>query len=263
MSKVSNGVKAGLFTAIVMIVASIMGIVMKLPGQVYMFAPLLTVLILFAITGDLLKRRSWAELGLNKAGFKYWGFALLAPIVILAAAYLILWATPYASFFVPEGMTTAMWLMIPAKLAIAIVFYTVTSSLAEEIGWRGYLLPKLAGIGWRKALLIVGVVHGAFHFPIMIAGNYHAEGNPWIVVPMFVATTILISFVFGAMRIATGSVWPAAIMHAIHNIFWGTFGDFTKTESPVAEYIGGESGIVVIVLYTIIAIWMMKREKIK
>ncbi|WP_309119575.1 type II CAAX endopeptidase family protein [Paenibacillus sp.] len=262
MKNVGNGSKAGMFSIAVMMIASVMGL-LKLPGQLYMFAPVLAMLVVLLVTGDLFKRKSWAELGLNKAGFKYWGFALLAPVVVLAAAYLILWSTPYASFFVPEGTTAATWFIIPVKLFVAIVLYTATSSLGEELGWRGYLLPKLAGFGRKKAMALVGLLHGAFHFPIMLAGDYHSAGNPWIVIPMFLTTTVLISFVFGAMRIAAGSVWPAAIMHAVHNIFWATFGEFTQTHSTAAEYLGGESGFVAIALYGLLAVWIMKKEKIK
>jgi len=257
--KLGNGLKATLFTVIVMINASIFGLVMKLPGEMYMFAPAIAVLLLMLITGDLFKRKGWAELGLHKLGLKYWGFAVIVPIVVLIAAYALLWATPFASFCMPEGVTTGMLLFIPVKLLLTTVIYTVTSSLGEEIGWRGYLLPKLAGLGWAKALLLVGVIHGVFHFPIMLAGNYHSAGNPWIVVPMFVMSTIFISVIFGATRILTGSVWPAAILHAVHNIFWAALGEFTSVTSDAAEYIGGESGIVVLVLYGFIAFLMLKK----
>ncbi|WP_274364758.1 type II CAAX endopeptidase family protein [Paenibacillus thermotolerans] len=260
MNKLTALSHAKLYVIIALVSATIMGM-LKFPGQIYMFSPMIAVLIMLLITGELFKRKGWTRLGLHKAGFKYWGLAIVAPIAVLGIAYAVLWATPFASFQIPDGITTAMLLMLPVKLLIALAIYTVTSSLGEEIGWRGYLLPKLSGIGWRKAMLLIGIVHGAFHLPIMIFGDYHAAGNPWIVLPMFFLSTILISFVFGITRISTGSVWPAAIMHAVHNVAWAAFGEFTAVHSETAEYIGGESGIVVIALYSAIAIWLMKREK--
>lgn len=255
----SNAGKAAMFTVVVMIAASILGFVLKAPGQVYMFAPILAVLILLVVTGDLFKREKLAELGLHKAGFNHWGFTILTPILVLLSAYLVMWTTPLASFAVPEGATAAMLLLIPVKLLITIALYTVTSSLGEEIGWRGYLLPKLARYGWKKALLLVGLIHGVFHFPIMLAGNYHSEGNPWIVVPMFLLSTVLIGIVLGLTRLRTGSVWPAAIMHAVHNVIWAALGEFTVMHAEQAVYVGGESGAVILLLYGAIA-WRMWRK---
>lgn len=261
MKELSNATKAIGFTIIVMILASIMGLVLNLPGQVYMFAPLIAVLILLLVTGELFKRKSWTDLGITKTGWKSWGFAIFMPIIVLASSYVVLWMTPYASITVPEGTTTVMWLMIPAKLLLVAAVYTVTSSIGEEIGWRGYLLHHLADMGWRKALLIIGAIHGVFHFPIMLAGNYHSEGNPWLVVPMFMLTIIFIGVVLGASRLITGSVWPAAIMHAVHNIIWGALSEFTQIDSEFAHYIGGENGVVAIGLYGLLAFWILKNGK--
>lgn len=263
MHKLTGVTRGYLFIILVLIVATVMGLVLKLPAEIYMFGPMITVLILMLVTGDAFKRKGWASLGLHKAGFKYWGFALLVPIVVLTAAYGLLWLTPYASFTLPEGATPSLLLLIPVKFVLALAVYTITSSLGEEIGWRGYLLPRLASIGIGKALLLIGIVHGVFHFPIMIAGDYHAAGNPWIVIPMFVVTTILISIVFGIIRLSTGSIWPAVLMHAVHNVFWAVLREFTAAHSGVAEYIGGESGIVVIVLYGMVAVWLIKKEKLR
>lgn len=258
MKDISNTGKAIVFTIIVMLLASIMGLVLELPGQLYMFAPLVAVLIMLLVTGNLFKRKSWLELGITKSGWKTWGFAILVPILVLTVTYAILWMTPYASITVPEGTTTAMWLMIPVKLLLVAAVYTVTSSIGEEIGWRGYLLHHLAGMGWRKSLLVIGVIHGIFHFPIMLAGNYHSEGNTWLVVPMFMFTIVFIGVVLGASRLSTGSVWPAAIMHAVHNIIWGALSEFTQVDSDIAHYIGGENGIVAIGLYGLMALWIVK-----
>lgn len=256
---ISNGKKAGLYTILVMIIASVLGLVFQVRAEVYMFAPLISVLAVMLLTKDLFRKASWSELGLHRAGFRLWGAALFIPLAVLGLSYLILWSTPYADFVVPEGMTSDMLIMLPIKLLLVLAVYTVTSSLGEEIGWRGYLLPKLAGLGWKKALLLSGFIHAAFHFPLMLAGTYHAEGNAWITIPQFVLVTVIAGILFGYVRLRTGSVWPAAIMHAVHNVLWAAFQDFTEGSSNMAIYIGGESGLAAIALYGLVA-WVMLRR---
>ncbi|WP_412676452.1 type II CAAX prenyl endopeptidase Rce1 family protein [Aneurinibacillus migulanus] len=48
--------------------------------------------------------------------------------------------------------------MLILKISLSFIYYTVTYSVGEEIGWRGYLLSKLMGLGWRN-----------FHFPLLTA----------------------------------------------------------------------------------------------
>jgi membrane protease YdiL (CAAX protease family) len=47
--------------------------------------------------------------------------------------------------------------------------------------------------------------------------------------PLFYATVVAASFVYGYLRLYTGSVWPASLAHAVHNAAWGALGAFTAT----------------------------------
>jgi hypothetical protein len=64
--------------------------------------------------------------------------------------------------------------------SIVLVAATILATLGqagEEVGWRGYLLPRIAertGLGW--ASLIVGIVWAAWHLPLFFAAGadtYH------------------------------------------------------------------------------------------
>jgi len=69
--------------------------------------------------------------------------------------------------------------MPPAPTLLVILF---TSSLfigptingifgfGEELGWRGYLLPKLMPLGKARAYLILGVIWGLWHTPLVLLG---------------------------------------------------------------------------------------------
>jgi hypothetical protein len=105
---------------------------------------------------------------------------------------------------------------------VQLVLFTVTLSLGEELGWRGYLLPRLPFLGSTRALLVTGLVWAAWHLPpIFLTPLYHSDGNRWLTVPLFVATIVGGSFFFGYLRLWTGSVWPAVLAHSAHNGAWG------------------------------------------
>ncbi len=88
-------------------------------------------------------------------------------------------------------------------------------AFCEEIGWRGYLLPKLIQFGAIASVLLVGLLHGAWHLPlILMTPYYHSGGNPVIVVPLFLVTLTFAGVFFGFLRLWTGSIWPVQLLTA-------------------------------------------------
>src|SRR3712207_2433022 len=215
-SKLTDNGKAAIFTVIVLLLAvvvaasiSLFSITSEFLSMVlYMFTPALTALIMMlVITRDGFSREGWKTLGLHRLGLKAWWIALLLPLVVGVVATALVWATPLALFVVPDsGMGGAS-----IDFAIEVVFATLTFSLGEELGWRGYLLPRLLSIGLTRALVLVGLVWAAWHVPlIFLTPLYHAAGNKVVVLPLFVGTIVAASFFFGYLRVWTGSVWPAS-----------------------------------------------------
>jgi membrane protease YdiL (CAAX protease family) len=83
---------------------------------------------------------------------------------------------------------------------------------------------------------------------MLMTSYYHADGNPMLVVPLFLVTVTLAGAFFGYLRLWTGSVWPVAIAHGVFNLVWNIGSEFLKADRPeTMEYIGGESGILMII----------------
>ena len=75
-----------------------------------MFIPLFVVLLmLLVVTRDGHSQSGWASLGLHHAGFSGWPLAILVPLVVLGAAYGIVWATGFASYKDPAWMPPVGW----------------------------------------------------------------------------------------------------------------------------------------------------------
>src|SRR5215212_9988869 len=184
-------------------------------ASVWSCTPVVAALImLLVVTRDGYTKEGWKSLGLHRLGLNVWWIAFGVTLLITVAASAVVWATPLASFAVPEDG------LIDPILSFFIEFgmFVVWFSLAEEIGMRGYLQPHLMSLGRNRALLLVGLVWATWHMPlIFLTPLYHAAGNKLIVLPLFYGTVVAASFIFGYLRIYTGSVWPASIGHSAHN----------------------------------------------
>ncbi len=229
------------------------------PGLGLMFTPLISVFAMFFIlTRDGLTRQAWSSLGLHRLGFRSWGLALLGPIFVLAFAYavgallgIVRLTAPGPSFitnFPPDAIAMAVGM-------------SVLGSFGEEIGWRGYFLPRLLSLGRTRALLLSGLLHGVFHLPfILLTPFYHGQGNKLIVVPLFLLALTAAGVFYGYLRLTSQSVWPAAIAHTSINITAEQLAAVTVAASPLAgEYLLGESGLLTIIALVIGAAWLLSR----
>lgn len=87
----------------------------------------------------------------------------------------------------------------------------------EEFGWRGYLLPRLVPLGGVPAALLVGLVWGFWHAPLIVLDDFNYPGYPWLGVPMMMLFCILLSIIFAWLRFRSCSVWPPTLAHAAVN----------------------------------------------
>src|ERR687898_2620887 len=211
-------------------------------------------LMLLVVTRDGYSREGWKSLGLHRLGLNVWWIAFGVTLLITVAASAIVWATPLASFVVPEGGIINPVINFLIQFVLLVLWF----ALFEEIGMRGYLQPRLMSLGRTRALLLVGLVWATWHMPIYyFIAPLFPVGNVFIFLPLFYGTIVAASFIFGYLRIYTGSVWPASIAHAVHNTAWTTLGAFTVTSSPVLVnlYLVGDYGILILIGTVIGAIW--------
>ena len=224
---------------------------------------LATLLMLLVVTRDGYARAGWASLGLQRLGIKAWPVAILLPLAVIGIAYGVVWIIGAATFNPPADLDAAGWATgLTIGLFQNLVIVGVTVSVGEELGWRGYLLPRLAAsLGNKRGMALTGLLHGLFHMPIIfLTTYYHPDANRLIFVPLFLVTFTVAGLLYGYLRLTTGSVWPASLAHSAHNYFWEFFGGITLITSPVAtEYLAGESGILIILGYGAAAAWLLWR----
>jgi len=90
------------------------------------------------------------------------------------------------------------------------------AGFGEELGWRGYLQKELGHLGFYRSSLLIGLIWGVWHMPIILQGhNYPA--HPVAGVFMMIAWCMLLSPIFSFVRISARSVIAAAVIHGSLN----------------------------------------------
>ena len=136
-------------------------------------------------------------------------FRVSVPDISLQRAYKVL---------SPEGGPPALLLTLPLPL-LPLLLTGITTFLiwGEEFGWRGYLQMRLLAKRPLWAGIATGLVWGVWHAPMILASGDQYADTPWLGLVVFPVTAILLSIIWGWLRLKTGSMWSACVAHAATN----------------------------------------------
>jgi membrane protease YdiL (CAAX protease family) len=86
----------------------------------------------------------------------------------------------------------------------------------EEFGWRSYLQLRILPHRPLGAAVVTGAIWALWHFPLGLMG-YHFPDNRVLGLLVFSVTCVLLSIVFGWIRLRSGSIWPVCLAHSATN----------------------------------------------
>ncbi len=223
-------------------------------------APILTALIMRYGLRDRVSM-GW-RLNLRGNGRTYLLGTLALPLTMIVVLGIGL-ATGLATF--NQDATIADY--VSAVIPLAVIY--LVFGLFEEVGWRGYLVPRVSG--WNDGLLghaLVGVIWASWHFPYMNELWGHTDEALLTLLPRFVLGTVVFAVFYGEIRLRTGSVWPAVIMHWLGNtvansLLSGFNGEGFVTLSPGAIWLTspGVEGTLMIVVFAVLGGWLYTIRK--
>lgn len=96
-------------------------------------------------------------------------------------------------------------------LILHLVIQTLIIGIGEELGWRGWLLPKLTNrYSLAVSMLLIFIIWGFWHFPILFMGADIVV--PWIFV--IISATIILTWIWMKTK---GNIFILAIAHASIN----------------------------------------------
>jgi uncharacterized protein len=254
--------QAGLFLAITYVLA--LAIALALPHAgiaplISIAVPVIAVAVTVLVTLRPGKRRAaWAGVGFGLPSWRALLVAVVGPMVIVGLSFAIAAAVGVVGFAAPDGSLVIQAL----NLAVTTLVFGVVF-LGEEIGWRGFLLLRLAAVmPGRRAALVTGACHAVFHLPLLtLTTTYQSAGSRWIVVPMVMVTLTLAGVWYGWLRLWSGTIWPACLSHsAFNNLMEGAAG-IAITASPVAvAYTTTETGVVTMLIVLVTAVYLLTRR---
>lgn len=108
---------------------------------------------------------------------------------------------------------------------------------------------------FTRTAIISGVIWGLWHVPLIIGGGGYNSGAPtWYAIACFMVLIIGMSFAFAWVRLASGSIWPALILHATHNSFIQGALDVLTIDNGNTEYFTTEFGLGLAIMGVIVGL---------
>jgi membrane protease YdiL (CAAX protease family) len=164
----------------------------------------------------------------------------------------------------PPGMSLEQFfnLLIPIELVAALTVAPIINALfafGEEFGWRGYLLPRLGPLGQFQAAILVGVIWGLWHAPVIVQDGYNFPGHPWLGVGGMVLFTVAASLVFAWLRFRSDSVFPSTLAHGALN---AQAGFVVLALSRTDSLLGAPVGLVGVVPFAAFAAWLVASARL-
>ncbi|MFL1677359.1 CPBP family intramembrane glutamic endopeptidase [Paenibacillus dendritiformis] len=261
--RMNDTIKALAYAALVLLLGIGFAFLPQVNTLLYMSTPAISALLMmFLVTGEGWRKPGWASLGLFRFGWRGMLPALVIPLAIMLLSYGTVWLAGLADIRIPAQFGGYPWTYSPLILFVMFLGNMLTTSLGEELGWRGYWLPALVrAFGERRAYLINGFVHGLWHLPIIwLTGLYHSEQALWFASLMIVLSCMTLAPVIGSLRLRTDSVWPASVLHTAHNLSWNVLSGLTVASSPLVHYISGDNSILITLCYGMISWFIWARS---
>lgn len=206
-----------------------------------MLTPLLAHILTRMITGEgfAMTGRDSMMMGISFKNKKWLFFllAIFAPWIYFEIGHALILLI-YPGLFDPDGfrqlgISKSRVVFLPI---ISILQGTVISfaALGEEGGWRGYMMPKLIKLmGTKKAVLAGGIIWGLWHAPLTCVGhNFDTDypGFPLLGILIMCISCTFLGIALTYITVKSGSIWPAAIMHAVNNANPSILAVFTNVE---------------------------------
>jgi membrane protease YdiL (CAAX protease family) len=180
-------------------------------------ASLAGVILTAIVSGKAGLREMFRRLLIWRAGIGWWAFALFA-FALMYLGGLVL-AALFSGSTLKLNLTQPLYMIIP----MIILQFFFDSGLGEELGWRGFLLPRLqARYSALVSSIIVGIVWGLWHLPLfMLEGMSptYEMGQAFGIVPALLGYTVFVVVPYAILftwvyNNTKGSLLLAFVFHA-------------------------------------------------
>lgn len=157
-----------------------------------------------------------------KGNIKYYLIAVFTPVILgIAEGVLTTIIFGNADFSDIGGDMSGMQIIGNVTLTISMVPLMAFNTFGEEFGWRGYMNQKMEPLlGTTGTVIVGGIIWGLWHAELTVVGhNFGTEydGYPYLGILAMCISCTFIGMGLMWLTKKTGSIYPAAIMHASNN----------------------------------------------
>lgn len=199
--------------------------------SVAMWAPGLAAI----LTTLLVEKQPLATLNLRRLGEKkayLWAWLLPLVLTLLAGLLTVLFGLGKLDLQFSAirkameqagspGVSPALVIGIQVLIALTLgPLFNTLFGLGEELGWRGFLLPRLLPLGQFPAILISGAIWGIWHMPVILQGHNYPQ-HPVAGVFLMIGFCILFGAILSWLYLRTSSPWAPALGHGSLNAIAG------------------------------------------
>jgi membrane protease YdiL (CAAX protease family) len=182
------------------------------------FLGLFILVVLRFISGRDALTRVWLAWGNGR----YWllfGLGFVAYYILQAAlnAFLGLGGAKLLPPGVPSGLSLNSFVVLALLQSVLLApILAIVIAFGEEFGWRGYLQSELFKLGRVRGVLLLGIIWGAWHWPLILMG-YDYPRHPFLGMLLMTLYTTGLAVVLGYAVLRSGSVLLSAYLHALNN----------------------------------------------
>lgn len=216
-------------------------------GQVATYGLACTPLIA-ALVARFSTTRSLRGFGFRRVGWRPLLLAWALGVGPVLAAYAAVWLTG-AGRFTGDAASALLG-------GTVLVLPYLVLALAEDIGWRGLLVVRLAELAPRRTVYLAsGLLWSLSHLGlILFLGGAPAGVSPLYAAAMFTVGTTALGTVLAAMQLRWG-IWPGVLAHAVVNAtLYHVVDPATQTTGARTGWIAGETGVAYAVAMVITAL---------
>lgn len=115
--------------------------------------------------------------------------------------------------------------------------------LGEEVGWRGFMNPRLRTLFGKSGLIVGGIIWALWHLPVILIGHNYPH-HPWLGTAIWIPICICLNILLEAVRTASKSIFPCALAHGVLNQLAMLISVLFLVEDRYIDIVHGPAGLV-------------------
>jgi membrane protease YdiL (CAAX protease family) len=262
-----------IFLAIVTVISSLLhyALVTLYPSRIYigtlMWCPAIAAFLTLRIKGLSVHSLQW-----KWASSSYTWQAYLVPALYGCVTYGFIWLLGFGDLANAKAITAwakelklmGIGTLSPSfavvigvvLLATTEVIRSLATTLGEEIGWRGFFIIELRKVmSFTGVSLVSGIIWASWHWPVIV---YYGN-NVALEMSMFFIVIISMSFIMAYYTFKAKSLWPAAIFHAVSNVYIQKILPPLTTKVKGAEHWLGENGVMFAIVTLVFGLYFWRK----